>query len=270
MKTYLQKILLLVFLYTSSSAFGQILINETFNGSSTPSGWSNSIISGGVSWSFTNVPVFTTTSGGNYAKFLDTQASTINNAYLMTPVLNCTGRTSVKVKFEHYWDDVELIHCYVEVSPDNGATWVQAYSDVDDGSGDIGTYAVPMVTTLDITAIVANMPSARVRFRFVNEGSTAGKSWNIDNVLIYTDPGLDMYQFVTPDYLGCATNYTNAELVTVKVINRGINNISNFPVSVDIITGLANGISQTITTTYVPILMPGDTNIYRKRFRLYI
>ncbi len=235
MKTHLQKFILFALIFATNSIFGQILINENFNTSSTPSGWTSASITGTLNWSFTNTPVFTTTSGPNYAKFLDTQASSINNAYIMTPAMNCVGRTSVKLKFEHYWDDVELIHCYVEVSPDNGATWIEAYSDVTEGSGDIGTYAVPMETTLDITAIVADKSSARVRFRFVNEGSTAGKSWNIDNVLIYTDPGLEMIELTTPDYLGCTTNYTNSELVTVKVKNRGINDISNFPVKVDCI-----------------------------------
>ncbi len=259
MKTTLQKLsFIVILLFLTSTLFGQILLNEHFNTASLPAGWTNTAIQATKTWSFTNSPGFTTTSGSIYAKFLDDQPTTRNEAALITPAFNCTGRTSVKLQFEQFWDDVEQIHGNVDISTDGGTVWTTIYSDADEGTGDVGSYATPEVTTVDLTPYVVGESNVKLRFRFENVTSNAGKSWNIDDVIVYSDPDVAVIGFDTPVYLDCTAPYTNAELVTIRIKNYSIFSVSNVPYKVDVVTGLVGGISQTLTGTYVPVILPQE------------
>lgn len=229
-------------LFFSLSVSAQILVKTDFS-SGLPSGWTNSALQGGKNWTFQSAPVFSSTSGGQYVVFDDDQPTTTNEAILQTPSFNCLGRTDVRVRFEHFWDDVEQTHGYVEVSNDGGTVWTSVF---DDGVGDIGLITAPVEETIDISALAAGQSDVRVRFRFVNETSNAGKQWYIDDVVIFTEPDVSADYLVAPNYLDCSETYSNTETVTVRVYNYSPDPVSNVPVVCEITGGITQTLSETI------------------------
>ncbi len=174
MKNKLIKIILIVLLFTSSAIFGQSPINEHFS-TTLPLGWSNTIIQGGTDWTFSSSPNFSSTSGSEYAVFNDFilgAGVTPNKAKLETYSFDCTGRTSVHLRFAQYWEAVEDTYGYVELSTDGGGTWAEILTD----SITAGSLATPDFKDIDITAQCLNKTDVKIRFRYT-DGNVFGKYW---------------------------------------------------------------------------------------------
>mgnify|MGYP000896871458 FL=1 len=237
--------LLLAFLLADLSVKADVIFSESFNNSSLPAGWTATTIQGSQGWTFPNTPAFNSQSGGNYAVFDDYTLGagvTPNQASITTPAINCTGRQSVRLRFNTFWYGVEFTHGYVEVSNNGGGSWniVQDYE-----LNTFGSLASPYLAVFDISAWAANQPDVRIRFRY-SDGSQAGRYWYIDDVKVYSEPDVGITQLVTPVRLGCSAYYGSSENITVRIQNFGLDTVSNIPVRCTI----SGGINQILSGTY--------------------
>ncbi|MBD3636012.1 MAG: T9SS type A sorting domain-containing protein [Crocinitomicaceae bacterium] len=249
-------VLLSLFVFLPS-AFADIILQESFNSGSLPTGWSNTIIQGAANWNFQNAPAFNSTSGTFYTVFDDAAlgpATTPNQSALQTTTFDCSGRTAVYMNYQHYWYGVESTHGYIEISNDGGSTWnmLMDYEKITRGS-----LAAPQDTTLNISAFAANQADVRVRFRYW-DNSLAGQYWYIDDITIYSDPDVGPTDLIAPGYLGCASVYSTAEQVTIEITNHGFFPVSNIPVTCNV-TG---GITTTLTGTVPGPIAPGASVNY--------
>jgi hypothetical protein len=251
--TYL---LVLVLLFVTNLAKADILLSEDFSSGAVPAGWTVTPLNGGVNWQVRNAPIFNSPSAGHYAVFdrfeLGSGVSgTLHEAVLVTPSLDCSGRSSVHINFHHYWFGVESTNGYLEVSNNGGASWniVATYESVTHGS-----LAAPEDVTFDLTAWAANESDVQVRFRYI-DNQLLGRFWYIDDVTIYTDPDVGITNLILPDYLSCGSSYGSSETVTVEITNFGFFPVTNIPVEC-VVTG---GTSATLTGTFAGTILPGQT-----------
>ncbi len=201
------------------------------------------------------------TSGGNYAEVqngnYNNNDQAMNVTYTMTiaspldiPTLS-SGINSVSLQFEQWgalFNDAQT----VEVSTDNGGSWVEVYSNENKtvfvGNNPTAIYPNPEVVTVNITNEIASNPS-NVKFRFVwtsrnPAGTTLGWwttfGWYIDDVKIITNPDNDLA--TNNAYWG--TNGLNYYQIpqtqiapidfAVEVTNNGINDQTNTQLNVTI------------------------------------
>jgi len=252
--TYITFLLLLL----ANTAQADILLDEQFTGAVMPVGWTTTVLQGAQAWTIQGSPFFGSPSAGNYAIFDDNAlgaAVTPNEADLITPSLNCTGRTAVYLAYSHYWFGVEFTHGYVEISNNGGGAWTTL---VDYEKFTKGSLAASQDTILNITTWAANQADVMIRFRYT-DGSQAGRYWYIDDVKVYSDPDVGVTALIDPDYLNCTpTAYTATETVTVEITNFGVNPVSNIPVT----CVLSNGTTATLTGTFVGPLAAGASANY--------
>ncbi|MCF6366823.1 MAG: T9SS type A sorting domain-containing protein [Bacteroidales bacterium] len=189
-----------------------ILLSEDFTGQVLPSGWTNTVHSGGFAtydWRF-NDP------GGRYGSGILTGAdfdadfaifdddwygdnTNKSDASLTTPAINCTGRDMVVLKFTHrFRSSANIADGKVQVSND-GSIWndVVTYNTVTFG---------PEVIEFDISAYAANQATVYVRWRYTDNNNWSNY-WAVDNIEIYAPPaGTKTISAVGGDY----ANFTEA------------------------------------------------------------
>ena len=101
---------------------------------------------------------------------------------------------------------------------------------------------------------LAGEPSVKLRFAFGSDGSITREGFGFDDVTVYETPAIDAELFSINDpNSGCGLGN---ETVTLSIVNAGLNNISNFPVSIQVNNGTP--LTETITATILPL----DTLIY--------
>jgi len=250
----------------SSVAYSDVLLNEGFNASALPAGWSNTAIQGSQGWSFRNTPSFG--AGTSYAVFDDNALGagvTPNQAVLRTPTLDLTGRTRVTLRYAHYWFGVENTLGAVEISTNGGTSWstIVNYETTTDGS-----LAAPSVVTHDITALAAGQASVQIRFRY-SDGGQAGRFWYLDDVQVFAAPDVGITALVAPAILAaCGVNYGSTEAVTVRIQNFGPDSITltNLPISVSVNGPINSNLNPTYTGTIaglgsVDFTLPGTVNM---------
>jgi hypothetical protein len=230
---------------------GEIFIQESFSGSTLPSGWTNTAIQGSAVWQIKNSPFFNSSSGGYYAVFDDFVlggAVTPNEAAMTTRSFNCTGNTNVKLNFKHYWEGVEGTRGYIEVSNNGGTSWniVMTY-----GSLTRGSLSNPQDTIIDLSTFAANQSDVKIRFRY-SDGGFYGKYWYIDDIIIYSNPDVGITSLVSPWYLSCGEQYNSNQNVTVRINNFSNEPVSNIPIVCNISGGITANLSQTYTGTIPP------------------
>jgi hypothetical protein len=201
----MKKLLLFYVLLTIGSVSAQVdFINETFNSGAIPLGWNNNDIAGnGEVWQFNNpggrtinAPVsggFAIFDSDNYGFW-----SSAEEAALETPSFDATGRNKVIIKFSHYFEHWSTDHYYVEVF--NGTSWVSVL----DGNT---TTANATAEFIDISAHVAGISNAKVRFRYVGDNDWY---WAIDNILIFSPPNND--DCATAEELTVGRIYTDNDI----------------------------------------------------------
>lgn len=161
------------------------ILSENFSsasGTTPPTGWVQNFISGSTSntWFFNNpggrtltspisspAAVFDSDYLGYYAYF--------HNVALESPSMNTTGKTVVRLKFDHYFYRTYNSFDSVAVEVYNGSTWNYVWSSR-------STSTISGNIDLDISAHAANKSSTKVRFRFVGDYSWY---WIVDNVVVY-------------------------------------------------------------------------------------
>ncbi len=161
------------------------ILSENFSsasGTTPPTGWVQNFISGSTSntWFFNNpkprtltppisspAAIFDSDYLGYYAYF--------HNVALESPSMNTTGKTAVRLKFDHEFRGIYNSFDSVAVEVYNGSTWNYAYSSK-------ATSTISGNIDIDISAHAANKSNTKVRFRFVGDYSWW---WIVDNVVVY-------------------------------------------------------------------------------------
>ncbi len=98
---------------------------------------------------------------------------------LITPLLDCSAATVVKLEFDQYFRRYGDEHAFVDVSTDDGETWTTIL----DQTADIGSEATPDHQTLDLSDACAGQSQVKIRFYYAN--ASYDWYWAVDNVWVY-------------------------------------------------------------------------------------
>ncbi len=164
--------------FTTLCGIYSLPFTENFNGTSIPGCWSQVDHQGNSQvWQFgtissTNAPNLT----GNYA-YLNSDgyaSGGVQNADLVTPVLNCSGYTNITLAFSHYFREYSAETGTLSYSINGGSTWtvLNTYNT---------TSATNPVAYSNVITGAANQSS--VQFKWNYSGSW-GWWWGIDNISV--------------------------------------------------------------------------------------
>ncbi|MFF5180232.1 S8 family serine peptidase [Micromonospora sp. NPDC000316] len=152
---------------------------ETFDGTTTPAGWTVVDNAGsGQVWKFTDDGRRGNLTGGsgNFA-MIDSDAYGAGNRQdtsLVSPVVNLTGVTAPVIRFNQDFNQLDLDTADVDLSIDGGTTWANVLRQRTDVRG-------PRVTEIPIPQ-AADKAQVQVRFRYYE--ASYEWWWEVDNVLI--------------------------------------------------------------------------------------
>ncbi len=217
----MKKLFLLVLpLFFSMVLQGQnraLLLSESFDGSSIPSGWSIAGM-GQNNWSISE----TRNAGGEKNELmLQHNPTFIGTSRFVSPAIDLTGKSNVVVSFKHYLDNYSGSHTLgIATTSDGGATWNDAWSETYNADG---KYEVrQLVETSDIG-------QASVQFCIYYSGNCLNIDyWYFDDIVIYnledTDGDLDAIE--VPDLVTVGYN-----VVSFRLINKGSNVITSLEAS---------------------------------------
>ncbi len=217
----MKKLFLLVLpLFFSMVLQGQnraLLLSESFDGSSIPSGWSIAGM-GQNNWSISE----TRNAGGEKNELmLQHNPTFIGTSRFVSPAIDLTGKSNVVVSFKHYLDNYSGSHTLgIVTTSDGGATWNDAWSETYNADG---KYEVrQLVETSDIG-------QANVQFCIYYSGNCLNIDyWYFDDIVIYnledTDGDLDAIE--VPDLVTVGYNS-----VSFRLINKGSNVITSLEAS---------------------------------------
>lgn len=182
--------LLFTLIFSFSLVFSQTVLTEDFeSGLTIPMTWTNNDIAGnGEIWTVEtggeatllgagNTNIYTSGgASGNYATF-DSDAYGDNmmaeEAALESPVFNCSTLTSVTLSYNHYFAGNFGGSGFVEVN--DGNSWITVATYSADG------YAGGVIN-IDVSAELAGVANAQVRFRWTGNWSVA---WYVDNISVF-------------------------------------------------------------------------------------
>ncbi len=217
----MKKLFLLVLpLFFSMVLQGQnraLLLSESFDGSSIPSGWTIAGM-GQNNWSISE----TRNAGGEKNELmLQHNPTFIGTSRFVSPAIDLTGKSNVVVSFKHYLDNYSGSHTLgIATTSDGGATWNDAWSETYNADG---KYEVrQLVETSDIG-------QANVQFCIYYSGNCLNIDyWYFDDIVIYnledTDGDLDAIE--VPDLVTVGYN-----AVSFRLINKGSNVITSLEAS---------------------------------------
>jgi murein tripeptide amidase MpaA len=114
-------------------------------------------------------------------------ANSIPVYYLTTPVINCSGKSGVKLDF-YRWLGVESNSDYdkatIGVSDDNGASWTVIWNAASTGAAVSDASWQHLV--YDISSIADNRPQVRIRWGMgPTDGYVTYPGWNLDDVKVW-------------------------------------------------------------------------------------
>ena len=193
MKRYL---LPFCFLFTFTLIAQTTYINENFNASSLPTGWTTSAVSGTHAWSFginasnLHAHIQNTNLNGTPMAFFDDDSlganSTNNTSQLSSPFFDNSLSLSTTLQFEYNFREFALISdsFYVEIF--DGVRWNEVFLRTTNDCGNyLGSCAGNFPTaSIDISAY--RNVNCQVRFTY-HDGNDWGWYVGIDNVRVY-DP----------------------------------------------------------------------------------
>ena len=217
----MKKLFLLVLpLFFSMVLQGQnraLLLSESFDGSSIPSGWSIAGM-GQNNWSISE----TRNAGGEKNELmLQHNPTFIGTSRFVSPAIDLTGKSNVVVSFKHYLDNYSGSHTLgIATTSDGGVTWNDAWTETYNADG---RHEVrQLVETSDIG-------QAHVQFCIYYSGNCLNIDyWYFDDIVIYnledTDGDLDAIE--VPDLVTVGYN-----AVSFRLINKGSNVITSLEAS---------------------------------------
>ena len=196
------------------------LLQESFDGSSIPAGWSIAGL-GSSNWSISA----TTNAGGSANELkLDWSPEFNGMSRFVSPTVDLTGISSVVVSFKHYLDNYDGSNTIgVATSSDGGTTWNEAWSQ---GFSNSTQYAFAQELS------TPDMGNANVQFCiFFNGNSYNINDWYFDDIEIYTLENLDLgvSAINVPDFTGAGDIP-----VGIQVFNYGVTTITSVEASYQI------------------------------------
>ncbi len=205
MKYFLLSTLMFIAFISSSLQAQTVVYNEDFDGSTQAV---TSTSTGSNAWGL---------SSSFYVSGLKSDSCVVtagDSTFLTTDSFSTTGNTFVMLEFDQICKIEYLDEGIVQVSADNGATWIQLTSPMYLGAGQFGnlgnkfssaTYVTDWVPTndtlqptntwwkhetFDISSIAANSSQVKVRFLLkdgpIANGSNGNRGWFIDNIKVTT------------------------------------------------------------------------------------
>lgn len=217
----MKKLFLLVLpLFFSMVLQGQnraLLLSESFDGGSIPSGWTIAGM-GQNNWSISE----TRNAGGEKNELmLQHNPTFIGTSRFVSPAIDLTGKSNVVVSFKHYLDNYSGSHTLgIAMTSDGGVTWNDAWTETYNADG---KYEVrQLVETSDIG-------QANVQFCIYYSGNCLNIDyWYFDDIVLYnledTDGDLDAIE--VPDLVTVGYN-----AVSFRLINKGSNVITSLEAS---------------------------------------
>lgn len=191
----------LLFFLASTFATAQTVFSETFNGSSTPAGWTNTATTGGP-WTFSTGAGYTVSSildhtgnGGNYA-WIDFSGTDVG-VILETPVIDVSSLTTpyLQFYFESHYNGTLNTYNLLHLEAWNGTAWVNVTTLQGDTGYGWDEYGYNM------SAFVYGGTNLRVRFR----GESGGASNDYNNDLLLDDVAvMELPTCPTPNNLSAA------------------------------------------------------------------
>jgi len=277
MKNFTSYVLLLLLTASGYLASGSTIYSQNFSGG-IPGTWRNlDSASSGVVWHATttgtanNLP-FThaldttgTTAANGYVIFDSDSACLAGDGWLITPAINCTGKSNVHLSFNEYFVQWNVSKATVLVSNDN-VNWTAVHSADAGLTQDQGT-ANPNAVDLNIAALADNKATVYVAFHYVGG---CEYFWMVDDVILHDVPTIDggVAMIDTP-MTSC--NFAFTTNVTVTIQNFGADTIMSSPVSYSINGGgpvnetcpsaIPPGGNVMFTFTTPGALMPGINSI---------
>ena len=219
-----------------------VLLQESFDGSSLPAGWS--ISSNQSNWSVSG----TNNAGGQANEMkLDWSPQFNGMTRLIMPAVDLTGLNSVVFSFKHALDNYQGSNGIgVATSSDGGNTWNDAWTQSYSTSG---SWAVSQeVTTPD-------MGHANVQFCIYFSGNSYNiNDWYFDDIMIFTLENLDLSitSVTLPDFIGSGETSFG-----INVFNFGATTVTSVEASYE-----AEGM-EAVTETFsvnIPSLGTGTLN----------
>ncbi len=177
-------LLLTIALLFSTISFAQTFVNENFNGSELPNGWSTSE-TGASNWKIS----LTTYSGGDGNELkLAWDPKFEGCARLITTPFDLSDINELVVSFKHFFDnfrDNEFVHTIgIATSSDNGATWNIGWSQ---------EYTMTGVYDVKTNFTTADMGKNNVLLSLFYEGVSANMdNWFFDDLMIYKQSEFDL------------------------------------------------------------------------------
>ncbi|MDM8549354.1 VWA domain-containing protein [Desulfobacterales bacterium HSG2] len=215
--------LALILLATAFLPAAAASINETFDETTAPYGWTVVNNKGDAGWRFDNPGNRENGTGGeggfamadsdNAGKFdMDTE--------LRTPLMNFSDASSVRLTFNTIFFIYQSSTADVDVSADGGNTWTNVWHRTESVCGTL--------TAIDLTEQAAGYVQVMIRFRYRGNWEYY---WEIDNVKVegVEKPEPPTYLAVTSDGVGIMLNWTdNSDTETAFEVERSVSSGAGF------------------------------------------
>lgn len=233
------------------------LLQESFDGTSIPSGWSITGL-GTSNWSISA----TTNAGGSANELkLDWDPQFNGTSRFVSPAVDLTGISSVVVSFKHYLDNYQGSNTIgVATSSDGGTTWNEAWSQ---------GFSSSMQYSFSQELSTPDMGNANVQFCiFFNGNSYNINDWYFDDIEIYTLENFDLGVSAIN-----VADYTAAGDIPVgmQVFNYGVTSVTsveasyqideNEPVVETFSVNIPSLGTANLDFTTIPNLIPGTYSI---------
>jgi hypothetical protein len=256
MKKTLLFVFALLFATASMAQNRAVLLQESFDGSTLPAGWS--IVGQNSNWS-----VSATNNAGGTANEMKLDWSPQFNGMtrLVSPAVDLTGIQSVVFSFKHALDNYSGANSIgVATSSDGGTTWNQAWTMAFSSSG---------VWAESIELSTPDMGQASVQFCiFFNGNSYNINDWYFDDIVAFTLENLDLgLEAVTlPAFIGSGETSFG-----MTVFNYGVTTVTSVeatyevegmePVTETFPVDIASLGSTTLNFNTTTLLSPGSYNV---------
>lgn len=216
MKKTLLFVFALLFATAMTAQNRAVLLQESFDDSALPSGWS-------ISSNTSNWSVSATNNAGGAANEmkLDWSPQFNGTTRLVSPAVDLTGISSVVFSFKHALDNYSGSNTIgVATSSDGGTTWNQAWSQ---GYSTSGAWSVSEEIT------TADMGQANVQFCIYFNGNSYNiNDWYFDDIVVFTLENLDLgvESINVPDFIG-----SGEQIVGMTVFNYGVTTVTSMEAS---------------------------------------
>ena len=256
----MKKLLLLAFAVLFATAMTaqnrMVLLQESFDDSAMPSGWT--IVGQSNNWSVSA----TNNAGGSPNEMkLDWSPQFNGTTRLVTPAIDLTGISSVVFSFKHALDNYSGSNSIgVATSSDGGNTWNQVWTQ---------PYSTNSSWLVNVTVNNADMGQSSVKFCiFFNGNSYNINDWYFDDVMIFTlenlDLGIDsstLSDFFGSGEVGLGINVSNYGVTPVTSVQATYQVTGNTPVTETFEVNIPSLGSETLHFTTTNFFMPGSFDV---------